>query len=106
MESKRISISRKRQITIPQRFFETLGFHDAAECILRDSELVIRPVTDQGSGEFAEEILKDLIDQGYSGEELLTRFKEQRIKLRPAVERMIEEADTLADDKSGTTTVN
>ena len=44
MERKKVSISAKRQITIPQKFFTTLGFDDEAECILRGNELVIRPV--------------------------------------------------------------
>jgi hypothetical protein len=54
-------------------------------------------VADQSGGEFADEILKDLISQGYTGDELLAKFKEQRSKVRPAVERMIEEADALAE---------
>ena len=32
MERKKVSISAKRQITIPQKFFTMLGFDDEAEC--------------------------------------------------------------------------
>ena len=32
MEMKKISISEKRQITIPQKFFTMLGFDTEAEC--------------------------------------------------------------------------
>ena len=35
MERKIISISSKRQVTIPQKYFELLGFDDEAECILQ-----------------------------------------------------------------------
>ena len=42
MEMKKVSISAKRQITIPQKFFAMLGFE--AECMVRGNELVIRPV--------------------------------------------------------------
>lgn len=35
MESKKVSISSKRQITIPQKFFTLLGFNTEAECIMR-----------------------------------------------------------------------
>lgn len=46
--------------------------------------------------EFSEEILADLTAQGYSGEELLGKFKEQSKKIRPAVEQLIAEADEIA----------
>ena len=96
MERKTIRISSKRQVTIPQRYFERLGFGEEAECILRGDELVIRPVKVQSGGEFSTQILEGLIAQGYSGEQLLERFKAEQKKVRPAVERMIDEADTLA----------
>lgn len=95
MERKTIRISNKRQITIPQKYYERLGFESEAECILRGSELIIRPVEKQGSGEFAEQILADLVAQGYFGDELLQRFKEEQRKIRPAMERLIAEADEL-----------
>lgn len=97
MERKIISISSKRQITIPQKYFELLGFDDEAECILQDGGVFIRPVR-IGGNEFAEQILADLIAEGYSGTELLERFKEQSRKVRPAVENMIAEADGIAKE--------
>lgn len=102
MESKKVSISsNKRQITIPQKFFTLLGFNTEAECIMRGNELVLRPVKENTSGEFAEQILADLIRQGYSGEELLEKFKQAQRKVRPAVEAMLAEADRVAESKSG-----
>lgn len=95
MERKRISISSKRQITIPQKFYDELGFDSEAECVLQDGALVLRPVRNN-SGEFAEQILADLIAQGYSGDELLERFKAVQKQVRPAMARLIEEADALA----------
>ena len=35
MNRKILSISSKRQITIPQKFYQTLGFGDEAECVMR-----------------------------------------------------------------------
>ena len=101
MESKKVSISSKRQITIPQKFFTLLGFNTEAECIMRGNELVLRHVKENTSGEFAEQILADLIRQGYSGEELLEKFKQTQRKIRPAVEAMLAEADRVAESKSG-----
>lgn len=99
MEMKKISISEKRQITIPQKFFAMLGFGTEAECIVRGNELVLRPVKVNTGGEFAEQILADLIAEGYSGEELLSRFKKAQKEVRPAVEMMLAEAEQIAESK-------
>ena len=96
MNRKTIRISEKRQLTIPQKFFEALGFTTEAECILRGNEIVLRPVREQGGGEFAEQILADLIAQGLSGDQLLTEFKKMQKKVRPAVEAMLTQAEQAA----------
>ena len=96
MEMKKVSISAKRQITIPQKFFTMLGFDTEAECMVRGNELIIRPAKTNTGGEFAEQILADLIGQGYSGDELLKHFKQTQSKVSPAVEEMIGEAKRAA----------
>lgn len=101
MERKIISVSVKRQVTIPQKYFETLGFNNEAECILQEGGVLIRPIRDTNSGEFSEQILADLISQGFSGQELLERFKGQIKKVRPAVKLLIAEADALAKSGEG-----
>ena len=100
-QSKRkiVSISSKRQITIPQSFFTALGFGDKAECVVKDGALVIRPASMDSSGEFAGEILADLIAQGYDGQELLKQFKETQAKIRPAVEMIMDDAHKAATGK-------
>jgi bifunctional DNA-binding transcriptional regulator/antitoxin component of YhaV-PrlF toxin-antitoxin module len=91
-EHKKISISSKRQITIPIKFFNAVGFKNEAECILKNNQIIIRPLKDNIGGEFAEQILTDLIDQGHSGDELLKQFKTAQNKIRSAVEKMLEQA--------------
>ena len=98
VEKKRISVSQKRQITIPVEFFNSLGIEKEVECYVQNNTIVIRPVR-EGGGEFDEEILADLIAQGLSGEELLQRFKETRRQVRPAVKRVLEEAELAAEGK-------
>lgn len=93
---KIVSISSKRQITIPQKFYQALGFDDEAECVMHGNELIIRPVKTVSGGEFAEQILAELIAEGVSGEELLLRFKERQAQVRPAVESMLSEAEDVA----------
>ena len=97
MERKIVSISSKRQITIPQKFFTLLGFADEAECVVRGNELVIRPARTTSGGEFAEMILADLIEQGLSGDELLAKFKATQAKVRPAIEAMMSDAEKAAN---------
>jgi bifunctional DNA-binding transcriptional regulator/antitoxin component of YhaV-PrlF toxin-antitoxin module len=99
MNRKVLSISSKRQITIPQKFYQALGFGDEAECVMRGDELVIRPVKTISGGEFAEQILTELIAEGLSGEALLTRFKEKQAQIRPAVEAILSDAEEVAEDK-------
>jgi bifunctional DNA-binding transcriptional regulator/antitoxin component of YhaV-PrlF toxin-antitoxin module len=96
---KVLSISSKRQITIPQKFYQTLEFGDEAECIMHGDELIIRPIKTVSGGEFAEQILAELIAEGLSGEELLSRFKEKQAQIRPAVEAMLSDAEEVAEGK-------
>ena len=106
MERKNVSISSKRQITIPQKFFTLLGFDTEAECFVRNNELIIRPVRVNSGGEFAEQILTDLVQKGLSGEELLAAFKKTQAEVRPAVERMIADAEEVAAGKGEYSTYN
>ncbi len=99
MDRKIVSISSKRQITIPLKYFKALGFTEEAECLFRGNEIVIRPVRIATGGEFAEQILTDLVAQGLSGEELLTEFKRRQAQIRPAVEAMIGDAENVAQGK-------
>ena len=101
---KRISVSQKRQITIPIDFFNAIGVGAEVECYLRDNALIIRPVREE-SGAFDEEILADLIAQGLSGNELLAKFKEARKEVRPAMERLLDEAVRAAAGTSPASTL-
>ena len=94
IEKLRIKISSKRQITIPAKYYEALGLDNEIECIYANNMIILKPVTDES--QFAEDILEDLIKEGYSGEKLLSEFKIRNEKLRSAVEKLIEEADAIA----------
>lgn len=95
-EQKRVSITSKRQFTIPQKFFKQLGFGTEAICTLGEGMLIIQPASPDNNGEFSEQILAELIDEGYSGKELLEEFKIRQAKIRPAVESLIEQAKLVA----------
>jgi len=99
MEKRRIHISSKRQITIPSKYYEALGLSDKIDCIYANNMLILTPVRNEDTA-FAEEILSNLIEQGYSGQKLLSEFKRLSRQIRPAVEKLIEEADALAKTAS------
>ena len=96
MNRKTIKISEKRQITIPQKYYEELGFSNEAECLVRGNEIILRPVKAVSGGEFAEQILADLISKGISGSELLDAFRAEQKKVRPSVEAMLTDAENVA----------
>lgn len=67
--------------------------------IMKNNEIFIRLAQDSG-GEFSEQILADLVAQGYIGEELLQCFSAASRKIRPAVEKILEEARQVAEGKA------
>ncbi len=95
MEKRRIRISSKRQITIPSKYYKALNLSNEVNCIYANNMLILTPARNDDPA-FAEEILSDLIEQGYSGQKLLSEFKRISRQIRPAVEKLIEEADALA----------
>ena len=103
MDRKIINVTGKRQITIPLRFYEKLGFGKEIECSLTDEAIVLRPLANADDN-FTMEILKDLVSQGYSGDELLAKFAEQRANIKKAIKIMIDEADEIAAGKRKSTT--
>ncbi|MEW5954001.1 MAG: AbrB/MazE/SpoVT family DNA-binding domain-containing protein [Bacillota bacterium] len=103
MIKKRISVSQKRQITIPIEFYNSVGIDKEVECYVQNNAIIIRPVRET-SGEFDEQILADLIAQGLSGQELLDKFKETRRQIRPAVERLLDEARLAAQGRASSKT--
>ena len=98
MERKIISITGKRQVTIPLKFYNKLRFSKEVECFLTDDAVVLRPLS-ASDDTFTMEILKDLVAQGYSGDDLLAKFTEQRAKIKKAINILINEADEIAEGK-------
>lgn len=98
-KQKRVTITTKRQFTIPQKFFSELGFDREAICTLAEGMLIIQPATQTSSDGFAEEILSDLIKEGYTGNELLAEFKLRQSKIRPAIEELLKQAKEAANGR-------
>jgi bifunctional DNA-binding transcriptional regulator/antitoxin component of YhaV-PrlF toxin-antitoxin module len=95
MNRKIINVSKKRQITIPLQFYNHLGLNSEVECSLEEGAIVLRPLQ-RGPGEFSVEILKDLVSQGYSGDELVTCFEKESKNIKKAINNLVKEAAAIA----------
>lgn len=101
MEKKRLPISSKGQITIPKKFIRELNIEKEVDCIVDNGVIIIKPAIDETSSEFGEYILRDLIGQGFQGEDLIAAFKEQNNNVRFAARSMLKEAHNLALNSTG-----
>lgn len=98
IEKKTLPVSSKRQITIPLKFFKALDLESEVECLFTGEEIILKPSRKE-SGYFAQEILNELIDKGYQGENLKSEFAKLSKAVRPAVKRMLEDVDQYVKDK-------
>ena len=97
MEWKRARVSGKRQVTIPQKMYEQTGIKDEVEFAVQGNQILLRPVREYPENDhFADLILADLIEDGYEGNELLTKFREKQEALRDAVNDLIKESGDAA----------
>ncbi len=96
---KRISVSSKRQISIPKEFHEMLNIGEEVTIELHGDHLVVKPIR-ENFDDFSERILEDLVVEGYSGEDLLQEFKNRKEQIGNAVNSLI--SDTRAKGKKMT----
>lgn len=88
---RRVRVSRQRQISIPKDFYEALDLSDEALIEFTGKEIVIRPA-EYETVDFSADILKDLVADGYSGDELVKRFTEIKEEIPHALNRIKNEA--------------
>lgn len=87
---RRVKVSKQRQINIPKDFYEALNLSDEALVEFTGKEIVIRPA-EYETVDFSEDILKDLVREGYSGDELVERFIRIKSEIPKALNRMKKE---------------
>ncbi len=100
MKSKRISVSSKRQITIPLEFYKALNIQNEVECVMKNGSIIIRPIIDTSQDNFADLILEDLIKEGYEGEKLLEQFIKRKAEIKESIENIKDEANKVAEDEA------
>lgn len=88
---RRAKVSKQRQITIPKEFYDALNLTDETMIEFTGKEIILRPA-EKEIVDFSTNILADLIENGYSGEELLSKFTAIKADIPNALKRMEEEA--------------
>lgn len=87
---RRVRVSQQRQVNIPKDFYQALGLDDEAVMEFTGKEIIIRPATFE-EVDFSEDILQELIAQGYSGTELLGEFKKAKASVSTALQTIEKE---------------
>lgn len=89
---KRVKISKERHIRIPKKFYDSLNVSDEVYVELTGKSIIIRPITAE-IVDFSEYILRDLMNEGYTGEKLITKFKELKTNIPYSLNQMIKETE-------------
>lgn len=92
-QKKRVAVSSKRQISIPKEFYDDLNIKNEIIMEKINDNLVIKPADYDNYEDFTEEILRDLIAEGYPKDELVDKLKERKQKMQPALDRLIADTD-------------
>jgi bifunctional DNA-binding transcriptional regulator/antitoxin component of YhaV-PrlF toxin-antitoxin module len=89
---KTVRVTSKRQLTIPKKYFEALQIGERARCYMQGEKLVIEPAGVDEFWDFTSDILKELVDENYTGKDLLREFEVRKEKTGQGLERMVAEA--------------
>ncbi|WP_240377952.1 AbrB/MazE/SpoVT family DNA-binding domain-containing protein [Bacillus piscicola] len=87
---RRVKISRQRQINIPKEYHEALNLEDEAFLEFTGKEIIIRPA-DPEVIDFSEDILRDLVSQGYEGDQLIEEFTRIKSNISKALDYLKQE---------------
>ncbi|PKR77843.1 hypothetical protein CEY16_07900 [Halalkalibacillus sediminis] len=90
-EFKRVRVSKQRQITIPKDFYDASGITDEVTIEFNGKEIIVRKA-EYEQVDFSTDILRDLVEQGYEGKQLITKFEEIKAQIPNALNIMVEEA--------------
>ncbi|QUE87942.1 AbrB/MazE/SpoVT family DNA-binding domain-containing protein [Exiguobacterium alkaliphilum] len=90
-KTKKVAVSSKRQIAIPKEFFDAIGIEKEIIMELNDGVIHIKPVRTH-TDDFSEEILADVLEEGFTGNNILKEFQRRKNMIRPAISQMVKEA--------------
>lgn len=95
IDKKRVSISSRRQLSIPKEYYESLNMSDEAIVELHGNRLVIRPAPTEEDSEqsgFIEFIYQDVINEGYQGKKIIDEVNRRKKLIKPSVRSFIDDS--------------
>ncbi len=88
-----VTVTSKRQFTIPVDFFKELNMSPGkVRCILENGRIIIEPINTSSFWDFSADILQELVSEGLNGEELVKEFKQRKNIVKEAFLNMVNEA--------------
>ncbi len=106
LEFRDIKITSKRQITIPKAFFDHLGIEGTVHAYLLNDGILLKPVQKKSIQEMdLETIVRNVINEGYTGDDLAEEIAHRVKNYNDALNRRIEEflddmsSDNIPDDQ-------
>lgn len=87
---RRVKVSKQRQINIPKDFYDSLNIEDEALVEFTGKSIIIHPVGFE-EVDFSQDILRNLVEQGYSGEELVQEFGKIKASITKALDALKQE---------------
>ena len=88
-ESQIIKISSKRQVTIPAKIYQEVGYKEYALCTWTDEGMFLQPL-DVDDDDVTVDILRFLVAEGYEGESLIEKYQEVKKKIVSVKDRLDE----------------
>ncbi len=98
---KMVKITSKRQFTIPKKYYDALQIGEQARCYTEGGKLIIEPAHPDRFWDFSSNILKELVAENYSGEELLREFEIRKSHVAGAFQKWSEEVQREAETETG-----
>jgi bifunctional DNA-binding transcriptional regulator/antitoxin component of YhaV-PrlF toxin-antitoxin module len=107
-EYRDIKITSKRQLTIPKAFFDYLGIEETVHAFLLNDGILIKPEQKKSIQETdIEAILRNVMNEGYSGDELADEFSRRVKEYNKFLDRRIDgflndmTSDMVSEDDGG-----
>ncbi len=100
-DHKMVKITSKRQFTIPKKYYDALQIGEQARCYTDGGKLVIEPTHPDSFWDFSSDILKELVAENYSGEELLREFEKRKKNTAAALGKWSEDVKREAATEAG-----
>lgn len=99
-EPQTIKISSKRQITIPAKLYQEMGFGDYALCTWTEEGILIQPL-EVDDEDVTVDILRHLVKQGYEGDDLIEKYQELKPRVISVKAKLDEAERDIAEGRVG-----